>query len=119
MENKEIIKKNIPLFLALTILTLGIFGIYWQYNILKDTYFLLEKDDNALFDIILIILTFGIYGLFVWYKISMYLYKLSQKLERNYEPNSTLFVVLSLFHLSFIICFISQTELNYYLGEST
>ncbi len=115
MQNKEIKQRNIALYLVLTVVTLGIFSIYWQYHIYKDIYTLLDKDDNALLDIILIIASFGIYGLFVWYKISIYLYQISQSANQKYEPSSTLFIVLSAIQLNIILCFIVQTELNYYI----
>ncbi len=112
MGNDNIKAKKIILYLILSILTLGIYGIYWQYLIIKDIYFIANKTDNPLLDTLLSICTLGLYDIFIWYKISLYLCQIHKSKSDVPIESSGVLVVLAFFYQKLICYCIAQNDIN-------
>lgn len=106
--------KNIVTSVLLSVVTCGIYSIFWLYTIIDDVYTLTNNGGNAGTDIILSIITCGIYGIYMWYKLGDLLS--TYRYENNLSPknNSILYLVLSLFGLALVNFCIIQSELNTY-----
>ena len=107
--------RNIVVCILLTIITCGIYGIFWMINMANDLNTVSKQQDTSggmvfLFSLI----TCGIYGLF-------WIYKAGNKLEiaaNNHglpaKNQSVIFLILSLVGLGIISYCLIQNELNNY-----
>ncbi len=101
--------KNIVTCVLLTIVTCGLYGIYWWYTIHEEAMKVNPQEITQSFAIsyLLSIVTCGIY-MFYW----------QYKLGRAFMPinggkdNSILFLVLSLFGLQIVNLVIMQEDIN-------
>lgn len=112
-------KRNIPLYIILSIVTCGLFSLYWQAQLANDTNILME-DHNGFSGgvvVLLSIITCGLYGLYWLYitgsKID------SKKSESGYGSNglAIIAVILGLFGLGIVAYAILQNELNQFEAE--
>lgn len=79
--------RSIPLSVFLSIVTLGIYGFIWWFQVTEDTIRELkyESIDSAPLNLLYYFITFGLY-LFWWnYKISTYLSTIEKR--HNIEPD--------------------------------
>lgn len=96
-------KRNVALAILFTIITFGIYGIYWFVCLTNDSNTICPEKKTAsgglafLFSII----TFGIYGLY-WN------YKLGDKLTGS----GALYLILSIFGFGWINYILAQSEIN-------
>mgnify|MGYP003571614322 CR=1 FL=1 len=106
-------ERNIVVCILLSIITCGIYGLYW---------FIVLTDDSAKANqapeftgvkaFIFTIITCGIYGIYWNYKIGKELYEANQKVGINASDNSILYLILSIFGLSIVTYCLAQNELN-------
>ena len=107
-------KKNIVTCVVLTIITLGIYGLYWIAKI-NDDIKTLSKDDtmpSGGMVVLLSIITCGIYSIYWAYKMGQLLYK-AQK-DRKVEDakdNSILYLIIELV-FAIINPILMQNEIN-------
>lgn len=108
-EFRDMKKRNIGLAVLFSIITLGIYGIYWYVCLTNDSNTINpeEKTAGGGLAILLTIVTFGIYS-YYWN------YKLGKKLTGS----GTLYVILTLFGLGFINYILAQSEINKYIEKS-
>ncbi len=80
-------KRSIPLCLFLSVITFGIYGFVWFYNVAKETIDELQYNniDSAGLNLLYLIITFGGYNMWWNYKISTYLATLERR--KNMEPD--------------------------------
>lgn len=102
-------KRNIGLAILFSIITFGIYGIYWFVCLTNDSNTINpdEKTAGGGLAILLSIVTIGIYG-FYWN------YKLGKKLTGS----GTLYLILSLIGLSFINYILGQSEINKHISAT-
>lgn len=108
-------KRSIATCIILTIITCGIYGLYWFVVLADDTNRLLEDPQNQTSGgtaLLLSIITCNIYGLY-------WMYKQGEKIDRiktargMYSSNSgILYLILSLVGFSIISYALMQDELN-------
>ena len=108
-------KRSIATCIILTIITCGIYGLYWFVVLADDTNRLLEDPQNQTSGgtaLLLSIITCNIYGLY-------WMYKQGEKIDRiktsrgMYSGNSgILYLILSLVGFSIISYALMQDELN-------
>ena len=105
--------------IILSIVTCGIYGIYWFISMTNESNQLLNEPNQTsggkafLFGLI----TCGIY-LFYWnYKMCKKVYAIQLKNNVQATDNSILYLILSLVGLSIINYFLIQTELNKFMPE--
>lgn len=108
-------ERNIAFSAILTVVTFGIYGIYW-FICMTDEALGLSKENGAsgILAFIFNIITFGLYG---WY----WAYKMGDRLEiardkKNINDNSgnngVLYLILNVIGLSLVTYILIQVELN-------
>jgi len=122
MEESQVVKQherenfevNIPMFILLTIITCGIFNLYWNYKQMETCNYMLKREEfNFVAWFFLSIITCGIYHVYYQYKMGSAIVEIQHK--RNAYPNPNLpilSVILTAFVMSFIVDLIHQLEIN-------
>lgn len=108
-EYREMKKRNVGLAVLFSIITFGIYGIYWFVCLTNDSNTINpeEKTASGGLAIVLSLVTFGIYGIY-WN------YKLGKKLTGS----GTLYLILSLIGLGIVNYILGQSEINKYIEKS-
>jgi hypothetical protein len=106
-------QRSIALYIVLSIVTCGIFAIYWYYTIATDLY----NTNNNLstspgITLLLYIVTCGIYGIYVYYKWGQALGAVCADKGIPGEDRSILYLVLAIFGLSIINMALIQSDIN-------
>ncbi|CUH92911.1 DUF4234 domain-containing protein [Herbinix luporum] len=106
-------KKDIVVCIILTIITCGLYNLYWLICLAEDINTLSnEADTSGGMVLLLTIITCGIYGLYWAYRCGEKIDKAKQSRGINTSSNSGILFLL-LYLLSRIICFaIIQHEIN-------
>lgn len=107
-------KTNIPLYLILTILTCGVFNLYWNYRQMVACNDLLRRDEFSFWIwFLLSIITCGIYHIFYQYKMSRAILEIQRARNRELFDNLPLIsVVVTIIGLPFVVDCIHQHEIN-------
>ncbi len=106
-----ITKRNLALAIILSLITCGIYYIYWFVVLTDETNQVSNRQENSsgIIALIFTIITCGIYSLY-------WSYKLGEKVDiMKGNPNGStaiLFLILSIFRLDFINMIIAQDALN-------
>lgn len=109
-------KRSVALCIVLTLVTCGIYGLYWQYCLAEDVNCVTGRTDGTSGGMVVLfsILTCGIYGLY-------WLYMCGDKLDRLRMDQggmqghlALLYLLLSIFGFGIISYALMQTELNEY-----
>ena len=107
-------QRNIALCIVLSIVTCGIYGLYWIYTLTEDSNMASgEAGTSGGMVILLSIITCGIYE---WY----WLYKLGEKINiakaKSGLPSDSnagiIYIVLAVFGLGIVAYALAQSELN-------
>lgn len=107
-------ERNIAVSIILTIVTCGIYGIYW-FVVLTDEAKIASKDETAPsggITLLLNIVTCGIYGIYWAYKMGKTLMSAKETNGMTAEDNSVLYIILQIFGLSIVNWALMQNELN-------
>jgi hypothetical protein len=100
------VKRNVGVSILLSILTCGIYTIFWIISVNNDAARLSGDKEDGGMAILLMLITCGIYS-FVW------MYKMGDKIERAGGKNDgTIYLILSIFGLGLVSIALMQTELN-------
>lgn len=119
LRGEKMRERNIAVAIILTIVTCGIYGIYW-FIVLTDDARLASGDQQAPsggIAFLLTLVTCGIYGIYWAYKMGKTLVMAKQKAGLNAEDNSVLYLILQLFGLGIINYALMQNELNQLAGK--
>ena len=109
-----ITKRNIALCVILSIVTCGLYGIYWFVTLHNDTEEAAGQADasSAVVAFLLTIVTCGFYGLY-------WCYKRGQLIEQAYKmrgiqesDKAVIYLILSIVGLSIVAYALAQNELN-------
>ena len=108
--DRTIQARSIPLYIILTIITCGLFGIYWLIVMADDMNALANDGDttSGAMVFLLTLITCGIYG---WY----WVYKQGQRVDTlNGQQANTgiIYIVLNVVGLSIVTYALIQNELN-------
>ncbi len=103
--------RSIALYIVLTIITCGIFGIYWMV-VLNDDTNAVTRNPNDMTGGIVVLLSIVTCGIFGWY----WNYKQGEKLDKleGQSNSAILYLVLSIFGLNIISYALMQDRLNKY-----
>ncbi len=108
-------QRNIALCIVLSIITCGIYGIYWFICVTDDVTRISDRyNTSGAMAFVLSLITCGIYGIYWAYKMGECLD--AARMEHG-EPTGNLaiiFLILNIFGLSIITMALSQNELNKY-----
>jgi len=106
-------ERNIVTQILFSIITCGIYGIYWFITLTDDA---ARANNDLEFTgvkaFIFTLLTCGIYGIYWNYKMGKEMYEANQKFGINTSDNSILYLILSIFGLSIVTYCLVQNELN-------
>ena len=112
-------QRNIGLCIVLSIITCGIYGIYWFYCLNEDVNAVTGRPGTSGgLVIVFTIITCGIYGLYWAYKMGD---KLDQARADHGIPTGSLailYLVLCIFGLSIVAWALMQSEINQYLPST-
>ena len=108
----QIEERNIIVYLLLTLVTCGIFGIYWLVVMLKDIATTSGEDINPWMVILLSIITCGIYGIYFSYQMGKYMVKSGENYNVKIEDNSILYLILTIFGFGIVAYCLVQNDLN-------
>lgn len=110
-----IIRRSVPLCIILSIVTCGIYMLYWFVCVTNESDAVTgEYGPGGGVSLLLTIVTCGIYGLYWGWKLGDKLD--ASRARHGAAPGSLaiLFLVLNLFQLSIVTLAIAQSELNRY-----
>lgn len=105
-------KRSVALSVILTLITCGLYGFVWLYQLLQTLYRVNNQASSAALDIVLSIVTCGIWSIYLGYKMG----KLESGAYRAhglpFRDDSILYVILAIFGLSIINWAIIQSNIN-------
>jgi len=106
----EIKERNLALAIILTIITCGLYGIYWQVKVNDEALELSdEKGPSGIVVILLSILTCSIYSLFWAYKMGV----CTDKMKNTPNGNTgLLYIILTLFGFGIVNMALTQDAIN-------
>ena len=107
-------KRDIALAVVLSLITCGIYGIYW-FVVLTDDAKAASGDNNFQsggIAFVLTLITCGIYGIYWAYKMGELMKEAQSKNGLPVKDNSILYLVLQLFGFAIINYVLIQSDLN-------
>ncbi len=113
-----LVTRNIGVAIILSIVTCGIYGIYWfimmtdESNMLSD-----EQTASGGLAFLYSLLTCGIYSIYWSYKMGQKMADAGRKYNLPISDNSTLYLVLSIFGLSIVNYCLIQNDLNRFSNQ--
>lgn len=106
-------KRSIGLGILLTILTCGIYGLYWFVKITDEAGELSgDKSMSGGMALLLTLVTCGIYTYFWSYKMGKLMYQAQERDGKTPIDNSVLYLILSIFGLTIVSYCIIQSDIN-------
>ena len=103
--------RSIPLCIILSIVTCGIYALYWFVVLTDDMNYASgrDSDTSGALDLVLTVVTCGIYGIY-------WAYKMGEKVDiiRGMAGQNTnlIYLLLELFGFNIIVLALCQSELN-------
>ena len=112
--------RSIPVDLILTIITCGLYGLYWQYKQMETlNNWLRRKDFDFLLWLLLSIITCGIFAMYYEYKMAKGINEIQKENNLNVSGDLPLIcLLLAIFGLAIVSLAIQQLEINKFYGES-
>ena len=110
--------RNIVLAIILSIVTCGIYGIYW-FIVMTDESNVVSGETNGtsgILSFVFTLLTCGIYGLYWYYKMGQKMTKAGQLRGINIADNSIIYLLLGLFGFGIVCYALIQNDLNKIAG---
>lgn len=107
-------KRNIGLAILYSIITCGLYGMYWFVKITDEANTLSGETEptSGGLSLLLLIVTCGIYGYFWSYKMGKIMYKAQERAGMHPSDNSILYLILAFFQLSIVSYAIIQSDIN-------
>ena len=110
--------RNIVVSLVLSLVTCGIYGIYWMI-VLQDDSNIVSEDNNTsgVMVFLLSLITCGIYGFYWYYKMGQKLFQAGQKYGKQISDNSLIYILLGVFGLGIVNYCLMQSDLNKFSNQ--
>jgi len=107
-------KRNIALCIFLTLITCGIYGLYWLVCLADDTNTAAEEQNGTSGGMVLLftIITCGIYSFYFMYKQGDKIDTARQNRNLPGKNSGILYLVLAIFGLAIVSYALMQDELN-------
>ena len=118
--------RNAGIVLLLSIVTCGLYLIYWYYKVYQEMTWLTgatPTGNSFLMDMVISIITLGIWGIYVDYTISQKLHQVQKSRGIQAEETGTLVIILDVaayltgFITNFVSSAIQQDILNQFSGQ--
>ncbi len=105
--------RSIPVCIILSIITFGIYFIYWKYKLNTEVNYLSgdEKAPSSLIVFILTVITFGLYSIYWSYKIG----ERTDVIQGKNRSYSVIFLILQIVGLPIISLILMQDTINHTL----
>lgn len=111
--NLKLPNRNIALAVIFSILTCGIYGIYWFICLTDEANAVSgETGPSGGVSFLLTLITCGIYGIYWAYKMGQKLHTAGEKHNKPIGDNSILYLILSIFGLGIVNYCLMQNDLN-------
>lgn len=111
-------KRSIGSCIILSLITFGIYSIYWEYLLVKNTR-AIKKDDSSCTGEMLCLIFVPFYSLYWWFTRGKLVRDEFSKHGYSASSNETVFLVLALFGLGIVAMAIMQKDFNSLPSEST
>lgn len=111
-------KRSIGTCIFLSLLTLGLYSIYWEYLLVKNTRSI-KQDTSSYVEEMLCLLFVPFYSLYWWFTRGKLVRNEFSKHGYSASSNETAFLVLALFGLEIVAMAIMQNDFNSLPSEST
>ncbi len=106
-------ERNIVLAIVLSLVTCGIYGLYWTYKEVEESNEASgETTPTPIAVILLSLVTCGIYGIYWYYIVGKRMATAGQRHGVVIEEKSILYLILSLVGLSIVNDILIQVDLN-------
>jgi len=113
-------ERSIPLNIVLSILTCGLYGLYWFVCMANDIKTLRgESEPSGIRDVILSIITLGIFLWYCMYQYPKYVAEIQEKKGLPVSDISIITLILAIFGLSIVSYALIQNELNKIAGPAS
>ncbi len=112
--------RSIVTDLLLTVITCGLYGLYWQYRQMETLNgWLRRKDFSFGLWLLLSIITCGIFAIYYEYKMAKGINEIQEQNKMRVASDLPLIcLVLTIFGLAFVSLAIQQLEINKFYGAS-
>lgn len=101
-------QRNIGMAILFSIISCGIYGLYWMYKITQEITEYNNESANPTTELLLSIFTFGIYYLYWNYKMG----KRIAQARSSSSDDSILYLILAFFGLGIVSLAIMQNNMN-------
>lgn len=107
-------ERNVVVSILLSIVTCGIYQLYWYCTITDDVDAISNNPEkrNGVLVILLTLVTCGIYGVYWWYKNGQLMEESNKRANISGSSSPILYLILSLFGLSVINFILVQLDIN-------
>lgn len=107
--------RNVAAYVILTIVTCGLFGIYWMIVLTDDSLEAAgESGTSGGTAFLLTLVTCGIYGIYWAYQLGQRIDRMNSRCGRYTDNSGLLYLLLELFGLGIVVYAVAQNELNRY-----
>jgi Domain of unknown function (DUF4234) len=107
------VKRDPVMILVYTLITCGIYGIWWWYTMMTEVKNALNRQDiNPVMELVLSLVTCHIYMIYLCYKYPKLMLEMQQRAGMPPNDISTICVILPLFGVTIVSLILMQTELN-------
>lgn len=107
-------KRDIAVSVILSLITCGLYGLYWFIMMTDESNELVTENKTAsgVLAIVYTLITCGIYSIYWHYKMGKKMTEAGQKYGKVINDNSVLYLVLALFGLGIVNNCLIQNDLN-------
>lgn len=113
----QINKRSIGMCILLSIITCGIYGIYWMYLLVKNTRSIQKNTDNCTGEMLCLIFV-PFYSLYWWYTRGEKVRQGFAEHDYNATGSGVVYLVLAVFGLNIISMAIMQSDFNSLKSET-
>lgn len=110
--------RNVAIYVILTLVTCGLFGLYWMVVLNDDSLEVAGEDGTqGMMVLVLTLVTCGIYGIYWAYQLGQRINRINARYGRYTDNSGLLYLLLYILGLSIVVNAVAQNELNqYYAG---
>lgn len=110
-------KRNVGFSILLSLITCGLYTLYWIYQLNEDIQYLNPKREYTSSGMVVLftIVTFGLYIFYWFYKMGKHLEEAQENRGLRVTDNSLLFILIAVLGLGIISLAIIQSNINEFI----
>lgn len=105
-------ERNIVVCILLTIITCGIYGIYWFIVMTDEASRINDSNMSGGMALLLTLVTCGLYSFYWYYRMGKELYSAGEKRGVTISDNSVIYLLLGIFGLGIVNYCMIQNDIN-------